>query len=586
MAQGEKEGSPNRKRVLAANYFNGTIPNTFVKLRNLTELRLTGNLISGKIPDFLGNLTNLITLDIEGTSMEGPIPSSLSNLINLEYLGISDLNTRSIRFPNLTKLDNLTYLVLRNCSITGPIPNFVGNFENLKILDLSYNQLSGQIPDSMQTMPKPNYLFLTNNSLSGMLPSWILKTNNKHYVDVSYNNFSGSSDPFPTSCQQPNVNLAASYFSAETSSVPWCLRRNLPCSTTPQYNNFSINCGGNKTSISNIEYDEDISPGGHSTFFTNGEKWAYSSTGVFLFTDSANFLAMETSNPNVTGIYRTARLAPLSLKYYGLCMLQGSYRVKLHFAEIVFANDETFSNNGRRVFDVAIQGDVKLKDFNIEAEAGGAGKEITKEFVVYVHGSTLEISLYCHANLEISKKLSAGVIVGIMLASCALITAVLVYLWMRGGRDQEDNGTRRLATLINLFASKSTTSFSYYTLRQIKMATEEFHDKNKIGEGGFGPVFKGVLPNGKLIAVKQLSSKSKQGNREFVNEIGMISAIQHPNLVKLYGCCIEGKELLLVYEYMENNCLAHALFGKENKKLHLDWQTRKKFVYLLDWAYM
>ncbi|RRT61888.1 hypothetical protein B296_00019202 [Ensete ventricosum] len=66
--------------------------------------------------------------------------------------------------------------------------------------------------------------------------------------------------------------------------------------------------------------------------------------------------------------------------------------------------------------------------------------------------------------------------------------------------------------------------------------------------------------DGTLIAVKQLSSKSKQGNREFINEIGMISALQHPNLVKLYGCCIEGNQLLLIYEYMENNSLAAALF--------------------------
>lgn len=72
----------------------------------------------------------------------------------------------------------------------------------------------------------------------------------------------------------------------------------------------------------------------------------------------------------------------------------------------------------------------------------------------------------------------------------------------------------------------------------------------------------GVLADGAVIAVKQLSSKSKQGNREFVNEIGMISALQHPNLVKLFGCCIEGNQLLLIYEYMENNSLARALFGK------------------------
>ena len=70
------------------------------------------------------------------------------------------------------------------------------------------------------------------------------------------------------------------------------------------------------------------------------------------------------------------------------------------------------------------------------------------------------------------------------------------------------------------------------------------------------------MSDGTTIAVKQLSSKSKQGNREFVNEIGMISALQHPHLVKLYGCCIEGNQLLLVYEYMENNSLARALFGK------------------------
>ena len=72
----------------------------------------------------------------------------------------------------------------------------------------------------------------------------------------------------------------------------------------------------------------------------------------------------------------------------------------------------------------------------------------------------------------------------------------------------------------------------------------------------------GTLLDGTIIAVKQLSSKSKQGNREFVNEIGMISGLQHPNVVKLYGCCIERNQLLLVYEYMENNSLAHPLFGK------------------------
>jgi len=72
----------------------------------------------------------------------------------------------------------------------------------------------------------------------------------------------------------------------------------------------------------------------------------------------------------------------------------------------------------------------------------------------------------------------------------------------------------------------------------------------------------GQLSDGTTIAVKGFYSKSRQGNREFTNEVNMISRLQHPNLMKLFGCCIEGNQLLLVYEYMENNCLAHALFGK------------------------
>lgn len=75
-------------------------------------------------------------------------------------------------------------------------------------------------------------------------------------------------------------------------------------------------------------------------------------------------------------------------------------------------------------------------------------------------------------------------------------------------------------------------------------------------------LMQGILSDGTTIAVKQLSFKSKQGSHEFVNEIGMISALHHQNIVKLYGCCIEGKHLLLVYEYMENNSLSHCLFGE------------------------
>lgn len=86
----------------------------------------------------------------------------------------------------------------------------------------------------------------------------------------------------------------------------------------------------------------------------------------------------------------------------------------------------------------------------------------------------------------------------------------------------------------------------------------------------------GQLSDGTFIAVKQLSSKSRQGYREFVNEIGLISSLLHPNLVKLYGCCTEGNQLLLVYEYMENNSLARALFDKHGNSFSI---VNRKIMY-------
>ncbi|CAI9760140.1 unnamed protein product [Fraxinus pennsylvanica] len=102
----------------------------------------------------------------------------------------------------------------------------------------------------------------------------------------------------------------------------------------------------------------------------------------------------------------------------------------------------------------------------------------------------------------------------------------------------------------------------------------------------------GILLDGSVVAVKQLSSKSKQGNREFVNEIGMISGLHHPNLVKLYGCCIEGNQLLLVYEYMENNSLAGALFAKldEDDNMHISTRVAGTIGYMAPeyamWGYL
>ncbi|XP_038974428.1 probable LRR receptor-like serine/threonine-protein kinase At1g53440 [Phoenix dactylifera] len=581
--------------LVSANNLTGELPDSLGNLKNLTDFRIDGNPISGKIPSFLGNWTKLQRIDMQGTSMEGPFPPTFSTLESLTQLRVSDLKGGDGKFPPLQNMKNMERLVLRNLSISGELPDFIGEMTNLKSLDLSFNNLTGPIPSSFDgLMNSINYMYLTNNMLNGTIPNWILSSHRS--LDISYNSFTGSLAP--SSCQEGNLNMVSSYSSTESNSIARCLRRNLPCLEKARNNNLFINCGGRKVIFDDHEYEDDPSQMGPSRFaIANSNKWAYSSTGDFVGNDRARYVATNVSVLNITDpeLYMTARLNPLSLRYYGLCLQKGNYTVNLHFAEIMFTDDQTYFSVGKRIFDVSIQGQKVLQDFNIAKEANGTGRPIIKSFTATVDG-TLEIhfqwagkgtnsiperGVYGPLISAISvtpnfltdskpdiqeSKLSIGAIFGILAASCVTIVLIIFMLWLFFKRkNAEKDGLRGLEL-----------QTSYFSLKQIKAATKNFDPANKIGEGGFGPVYKGVLPNGLVIAIKQLSSKSKQGNREFINEIGMISALQHPNLVKLYGCCIEGSQLLLIYEYMENNSLARALFGREGCQLKLDWQIRRK----------
>nr|KYP56629.1 Cysteine-rich receptor-like protein kinase 10 [Cajanus cajan] len=111
----------------------------------------------------------------------------------------------------------------------------------------------------------------------------------------------------------------------------------------------------------------------------------------------------------------------------------------------------------------------------------------------------------------------------------------------------------------------------------IRQSTNNFSELSKLGEGGFGPVYKGNLEDGTEIAVKRLSKTSGQGLEEFKNEVIFIAKLQHRNLVRLLGCCIEENEKLLVYEYMTNSGLDSHLFNQEKRK-QLDWKLRLRII--------
>ncbi|CAN6684349.1 unnamed protein product [Malus baccata var. baccata] len=114
-----------------------------------------------------------------------------------------------------------------------------------------------------------------------------------------------------------------------------------------------------------------------------------------------------------------------------------------------------------------------------------------------------------------------------------------------------------------------------FTYKELRIATEDFSPANKIGEGGFGSVYKGQLKDRKFAAIKVLSAESRQGVKEFLTEIDVISKIKHENLVELFGCCVEGNQRILVYNYLENNSLEQNLIGGSST-LQFSWRTRRE----------
>ncbi|KAH9688774.1 cysteine-rich receptor-like protein kinase 10 [Citrus sinensis] len=147
-------------------------------------------------------------------------------------------------------------------------------------------------------------------------------------------------------------------------------------------------------------------------------------------------------------------------------------------------------------------------------------------------------------------------------------------LYTREGRIGDDYSND---TLSGEAPGESHQEFPIFPLGLALEATNHFSHENKLGEGGFGPVYKGILADGKEIAVKRLSRSSGQGLQEFKNEVTLIAKLQHKNLVRLLGCCLDGNELLLIYEYMPNKSLDLFLFDS-TKGAQLDWKRRISII--------
>ncbi|XP_061353836.1 cysteine-rich receptor-like protein kinase 44 isoform X3 [Gastrolobium bilobum] len=165
-----------------------------------------------------------------------------------------------------------------------------------------------------------------------------------------------------------------------------------------------------------------------------------------------------------------------------------------------------------------------------------------------------------------------AIVIAVPVVAIVVLVLCFIFIYLRARKPR--HSLKNTEVDDDEIITNESLQFNFDTIR---VATDDFSDANKLGQGGFGAVYRGRLSNGQVIAVKRLSRDSGQGDTEFKNEVLLLAKLQHRNLVRLLGFCLEGRERLLIYEFVPNKSLDYFIFDP-TKKAQLDWERRYKII--------
>ncbi|KAL7216904.1 hypothetical protein ACSBR1_028765 [Camellia fascicularis] len=200
---------------------------------------------------------------------------------------------------------------------------------------------------------------------------------------------------------------------------------------------------------------------------------------------------------------------------------------------------------------------------------------------LYVRMASSELEIVPQVGSNGKRREKIVVILTVTTGMLLLCLSLFLYVWKKKKHKQLKRkvimGYISEQNYTNSESQKEDFQLPFFDFATIVNATDNFSTNNKLGEGGFGTVYKGELRGGQEMAVKRLSRNSTQGLDEFKNEVLHIAKLQHRNLVKLLGCCIQGEEKMLIYEYMPNKSLDYFIFDQTQSTL-LDWPKRFNII--------
>ncbi|XP_062024761.1 G-type lectin S-receptor-like serine/threonine-protein kinase B120 isoform X2 [Rosa rugosa] len=344
--------------------------------------------------------------------------------------------------------------------------------------------------------------------------------------------------------------------------------------------------------VARQDYWETICPPTYVSTNLNFSLFTYSSGLLnvsFWYGCNTTFSVLGNShecNSSVTASYLTQRGAsslPSDPVSTGAC----DYKVLVP----VFASASADLDSNATDIETAIDGGFDLDVLNADTDlcnsclssGGVCGQNMTtvaNEFKCFCQTTTSSTTTCTESSSQSPNPApsnSAGrkrtIVIATFIATPGLLAIVFGYfLWKK-------TLGKRSETIKYLSAAgvENDTELPLFSLRSILVATNNFSEANKLGEGGFGPVYKGILPENQEVAIKRLSKKSGQGQQEFMNELKLIAKLQHTKLVRLLGCCTEAEEMMLIYEYMPNRSLDKFLFDP-SEKTKLDWDRRLRII--------